>query len=132
MSIKELITVLPTKRLLEVAEYRPDLIDWEYISRIAFKLPEEFINKYADYLDWYYILKNKPLSEEFLEEHIDNLNWDAVSKYQKLSEEFIDKYKDKVDWNNIFKYQTLSKKFIFKYSDKYKNEYIDNKYVYKV
>ena len=54
MSIQNLINILPLKHLPKIANNRSDLLNWSEISR-DFVLPEEFIEKYKDYLDRYYI-----------------------------------------------------------------------------
>src|SRR3712207_7474710 len=52
--------------------------------------------------------KYQKLSEEFIEKHANKVNWFWIGKYQKLSEAFIEKYKDKLDWEHVSKDQKLS------------------------
>lgn len=54
MSVQNLINILPLEHLPKIANNRSDLLNWSEISR-DFVLPEEFIEKYKDYLDRYYI-----------------------------------------------------------------------------
>ena len=92
-------------------------VDWHYIS-IYQKLSEDFIEKHADRISWNFISIYQKLSEDFINEHADKVDWDYISKYQKLSEDFIEEHTDKVNWGNISKYQKLSEDFIEKHADK--------------
>jgi hypothetical protein len=37
------------------------------------------------------------LPEKFMEKHENKINWHYISKYQTLSEKFIEKYENKID-----------------------------------
>lgn len=84
---------------------------WSKISR--FQLPEEFIRKYKDKLDWNNITTNGSLSEDFIEENKCLINWNLVGMGQVLSEKFIERYKYEISWYDIIRYQDLSEKFIW-------------------
>ena len=75
-------------------------------------LSEEFIERNADRVDWYYISVYQKLSESFIERHCEFVHWHSISAYQKLSEEFIDRNADRVCWGRICEYQKLSEEFI--------------------
>ena len=94
-----------------------DKVDWFWVSKYQ-TLSEKFIEKHSDKIDWFWVSKYQTLSEGFIEKYKDKIDWFYISQYQKLSEEFIEKYCDKVDWDYISKYQKLSEKFIEKYSNK--------------
>ena len=53
------------------------------------KLTPEFIEEYADKLDWYNLCEHQVLPEWLLNKYKDRLNWGQVSLYQALSPEFI-------------------------------------------
>ena len=93
-------------------------MNWEQISQQYKYLSEDFIEKYADKIDWNAISIYQKLSEDFIDKHTNKVYWSAISRYQKLSEDFIDKHTDKVDWNCISRYQKLSEDFIDKHTNK--------------
>jgi hypothetical protein len=100
----------------EFIERNKDLVNWEYISRYQ-KLSEEFIERNKDLVDWEYISRYQKLSEEFIERNKDLVDWICISIYQKLSEEFIERNKDLVDRVYISEYQKLSEEFIERNKD---------------
>ena len=73
-----------------------------------------FIEKYADKLNWFYILEKK-LPEKFIEKYcnrFDYNDWSNVSRYQTLSEDFIERHKKEVNWEYISNSQKLSESII--------------------
>ena len=42
------------------------------------------------------------LPEKFIEKHIDQIDWDCVSSYQPLSTDFLFKHADKINWKYYF------------------------------
>jgi len=96
MSIISLINILPNEYKLKVADARPEIFDWNKISAEC-KLPESFIEKHKDRVNWYFIFTTQKLSEQFIVKHKNLVNWTAISKYQKLSESFIEKHDDDVN-----------------------------------
>lgn len=72
MSVKDLIDILPEEYKFKVIDAKPELFDWDRISKEV-KLPESLIEK-----------------------HKDRVNWDNISAFQKLSESFIEKFSDRV------------------------------------
>ena len=88
---------------------------WYDLSRML--LPENFIEKHSDEIDWENISSYQKLSQKFIGKHADNVDWLEICIYQKLSEGFIEKYADKVNWICISIYQKLSENFIRKYKN---------------
>jgi hypothetical protein len=107
----------PTAEFLEeFAQY----VDWNCILSIH-KLNEDIINKHYKIITHkhkYSLYEHQTLSEEFLRDHIDDLEWGAVSQYQKLSEEFIFEFADKIKFGNVSYAQTLSENVIRKFQDR--------------
>ena len=119
--MKSIIEMTLTELEDYVASYEPTAAEWTTISmnpNLSEELFENFIEKYADKVDWKYISVYQKLSETFIEKHTDEVNWGCISECQKLSETFIEKHADKVDWEYISKYQKLSETFIEKHADK--------------
>ena len=87
-----------------------DSKEWHEISR--FSLPEAFIRKFRNNIDWIWISMYQKLSEEFIREFRDRVYWYWISFYQNLSEEFIHEFRDRVHWYWISRYQNLSENFI--------------------
>ena len=75
-----------------------------------------------------FINKDQKLPESFIEKFKDKINWEYISQYQKLSENFIEKFKDKVNWQYISQYQKLSPKFIIKNIDRITKDIFNSKY----
>ena len=98
-------------------EKHTDEINWENISRYQ-KLSKTFIEKHTDEVDWWIVSYCQKLSENFIEKHTDEVDWESVSTYQQLSETFIEKHSDEVDWESVSLYQKLSEKFIEKHIHK--------------
>ena len=117
--------------------------DWNCMS--TYPLPNEFIKKYHERINWEMLLKARPFTEselltfkkfipldvwgtvlpryQHLSEDImyDNkyiFDWVAISQYQKLSPNFMRKMKDYVDWVVVSKYQRLPVNIIEEFSDR--------------
>ena len=96
-------------------------MNWEQISQQYKYLSEDFIEKYADKIDWSAISICQKLSEDFIDKHTNKVYWSAISIYQKLSEDFIDKHTDRVYWDYISKYQAITPEFADKHNIKINN-----------
>ena len=106
-----------------------DNIKKSYWFDISFsQLPENFIKKFKDYIDWTIFLENNKCSEKFLIKYEKYLDWTAVSQWQDLSESFIEKYQKKVNWFEIFQGQELSEEFCKRWKYKY-DEFCENNYI---
>jgi hypothetical protein len=82
------------------------------------KLSEEFIEKFEDKVDWYWISFSQKLSEQFIEKYKDKVNWRLVNKYQELYPEFVAKHIDKITeeifYNPCFGNYPMSVKLLLK------------------
>mgnify|MGYP001444743489 CR=1 FL=1 len=63
MSLRDLANILPKDHLIKVAASKPDLVDWNEISRLEGKLSEEFIERNANRVNWKFISRYQKLSE---------------------------------------------------------------------
>ena len=95
----------------EFMERFANKLNWEFISRWQ-RLSNGFIRKFKYELDWRQMVSTQALSEDLMEEHAQLIDWGNVARYQKLSEEFISKFKDRLFWGDVVNYQKLSEKFI--------------------
>ena len=81
-----------------------------------YTLPEWFIQKYKDNLNWHNVFKYQNLSMEFLEKNMYYINdfngWDTICKHQNLSIDFIRNNKDNIDWPEVILYQFITKELI--------------------
>lgn len=91
-----------------------DFLDWNYLSLYQ-RLSEEMIEKYSDLVNWEYISSCQKMSEEFILKNKSNVSWDSISSNQQLSMKFIEENIDNISFNSIAKYQVLSEEFIEKY-----------------
>ena len=91
------ITQQPTSEFIEqsiIPRFTETYDAWAWISAFP-SLTEDFIDTYADKLDWEKISRCQKLSEKFIEDHIDLVHWDEIVKHQVLSPEFIIAHKNK-------------------------------------
>lgn len=84
---------------------------------LEFPLPEEFIRKYRNRLNWTFISGMKTLTIEFLVEHDDFLKWDLINYKRAFPDWFIQKYKDKLSWEYISYDQSLSLQQVEKFKN---------------
>ena len=69
----------------------PDYIpDWKEVSKK--QLSPEFIDKFADKLNWTKLCIHCKLTEDTIEKHIDKVNWLALEMHQVVSQAFAEKY----------------------------------------
>ena len=85
-----------------VAESILDKDDWQRISRN--KLTLQFIEQWAEYVDWFDIAEVQSLNEDFIERHAERITsyepqnaWYQIFLHQSLSETFKQKYMDRLD-----------------------------------
>ncbi len=97
------------------SEKYSDSDTWYELSCLP--LPEDFIWKYRNKVNWYGVSRYSELSENFIKKCQDYVDWTCISRYQKLSEKFISKFRDKVNWTEITMSQYLSEKFIGKFKN---------------
>jgi hypothetical protein len=106
-----------SENLIEKYEHLYNDDCWRIIS-IKQILSEQFIEKYANKLNLFYILVNQKLSEDFLSKHIHKFNWKFMFTFKNFSEKFIIKNIDIIDLEWVSLCQKLSEDFISKYSKK--------------
>lgn len=94
-----------------------NLWTWKRLS--YYSLPESFMLKYADKLDWARVIKNHKLSGDFLEKlyetYIATLRedlqydlFDIIVKSQCLTEEFLQCHVNDVNWEYVREYQNIA------------------------
>lgn len=94
--------------------------DYFYLLSEHQKLPESFMEKYKEKIDWKIISRKQKLSESFIEKYKDKLDWESISFYQSLSESFIEKHQDKINLNSILWYsEKISRSFFEKCIEKF-------------
>lgn len=87
-----------------------------------YKIKEEYLEKYKDFLDWEQVIKHQILSNKFIEKYKNNWSWCDICSNQNLSEQFIKKYFKNLDefcWAEISsrKGNHLSEKFMREFID---------------
>jgi hypothetical protein len=107
---------------------RGHAINWRNIE-LYYKLSEDFIEKFHNYLYMDSISHIQELSEKLIIKFINILDFNYIYVYQKLSEKFliemVTKYPcNKIHWGYICRNQKLSKEFIVEFIDKIEFEYI--------
>ncbi len=82
--------------------------DTEYGSISIYKrLPPEFIDEFADKLDWYNLCEHQVLPEWLLNKHKIKLNWGQISMYQNLSQTFIEENRNMLNMIKLSKNKTI-------------------------
>lgn len=106
--------ISPLKRLQdsnydtnEAIKIATEMWAWKQLSRSMF-LPENILDKYAEYIDWDHVSKYYDLSLDFIERHVDKVNWDFVFAH---------------DGSYKFLNKNITQEFLNKHTDKYKEEY---------
>jgi hypothetical protein len=74
------------------------------------RLTPEFIDEYADKLDWFNLCEHQVLPEWLLNKHKDKLNWGQVSMYQNLSQTFIDENRNMLNMIKLSQNKAMSSK----------------------
>jgi hypothetical protein len=103
---------------LDFIEEFADYLDWSLISDIP--MPEDFIERHRGHVNWAVISEKQELSESFIIRYSFLIHWDKLSFSRKtrLSESFIKKYQFRLDWSGISETQKLSENFIIEFRDK--------------
>lgn len=109
---------VPTEKFIE--EFK-DVVPWSYVPGRV-KMSENFIRRHRLEMEKYYafwtnICEHQDLSEEFIEEFAEKVDWKAVSYKQKLSKEMMHKYADKLEWRYIISNQNIDQKFVEEHID---------------
>jgi hypothetical protein len=66
---------------------------------------EDFVKK----INWYSISRtSQELSEEFIEEYADKLDWKCIAYFQKLTPEIIKKFSNRILWKDLCKNSYLT------------------------
>lgn len=95
-------------------------------------MEQELLYRYANEMDWPYILNNRHLSGQLIDrlieyliaisQHYNGFNkefWQTLSFYQpNLTEQFIDKYEQFLDWGLMSSNQNFNEHMLLKYIDK--------------
>ena len=107
------------KQKLEWEKYYDPDFDWNnYCLYVNGDLTEDFIEEFADKVDWHYICSCQDLSESLMRKYSDKLDWITVSRWQTLSEQFIEDFSQEINWHDISYGCAFSETFIEKYLNK--------------
>ena len=93
-----------------------ETINWCEISSQEYELDDNFIDEFANKLDWYFLCKYQTLTENIIDKYIHKIDWRIFSIYQKLTENIIEKYKDKLSWYWVINENNFDKEFLLKYN----------------
>ena len=82
-------------------EFIEDYVEKVPLMNIKSKLSNEFIDKYADKLNWYGMIMYQEVSEEILAKYHKQVDWEYASKYANLSEKFIREHEDDIYFSDL-------------------------------
>lgn len=66
-------------------------------ATVNMKLSEDFLRKYVDKLDWFFVSKCQDLSESLLREFRHKIVWEAIDNTHSFSLEFIREFAKELD-----------------------------------
>ena len=78
-------------------------------------LTTEFIDEFADYIQWNAVLFHQQVSEDIIFKYGNEMDWSVISEHQFLSEEFMNENEEDLDWNLLCYKQEMSTDFIRKH-----------------
>ena len=84
-------------------------------------LDEQFIRKYADYLNWRIISSTQDFSNEMVQDFYDRIDWYYFFQHswKKINEDWIREFADIIDWTQVCKADyKFSKQFLREFKDK--------------
>lgn len=111
------------KKILEQFNTDPLIRNDEVINQICSyfrNIPQAFMEKWADKLDWKKLCQTQHLKNKFMDRMCDYVDFKIISCTQRLTEWFIEKWKKELDWFLVSRCQEMSKDFIIEHL-----EYID-------
>lgn len=82
-------------------EFIEDYVEKVPLMNIKSKLSNEFIDKYADKLNWYGMIRYQEVSEEILDKYHERVDWEYASKYANLSEKFIREHEESIYFSEL-------------------------------
>ena len=83
----------PEEQIFEMFRKEDSTLDLERIIETVL-VPDWFLDKFKDKLDWNKVCQFQHLSEETIVRFFSYINWDVVKKYQYLSDSFIANYEN--------------------------------------
>jgi hypothetical protein len=97
------------------------LIDWKKVSKTK-ELDEEFLRKYAAFVDFHELCQNKKitLSLSFIRDYEDKIDFELINHHQKLADDVVDHYFDKFSLIWLISRNNLSEANARKYFNKLK------------
>lgn len=82
------------------------------------KLTEDFMRKYASFLDWYALSQTQEMSEEFIEEMKERVQWKSILDRNLISEKWLRTHADEIRWSALSSSRmTLSIDFLREFKD---------------
>ena len=77
--------------------------DWDYISKTYIMMNQEFVQKFKDKVNWFYISKNKRYTIRFLKKFAKYLNWEMITREQVADwkDYKIQLFAKYLDWDEI-------------------------------
>lgn len=89
-------------------------LNWELLSK-NYEFSVELLRIFFHRVNWAHILERQRFHESFLREMAVSFNedcWAKISRFQRLSESFIHDFANDLDWDYILCYQNISNSFI--------------------
>lgn len=105
--------------LLCVPKNLPEFLTW--IGILDVDLPNEFIDRYQDDLDWIEItgcIIFAPISRSFIDKHFAKLDWICLCESRKTDEDTMRTYADYLDWKTISYRKSLPEAFMRDYANR--------------
>lgn len=79
------------------------MTSWKKVSKQYNNLPQDFMIKYREYIDWEVASITQTLTEETIEVLQEYFEWSNIGGFQKVSLDFVWKHRDKItNWYSVF------------------------------
>jgi hypothetical protein len=107
------------KTIVTAIESKPQIVrlfNWSEISRTP-GLPEWFIEKYSDRLNWPSLCRFQALSLDFINRHEAQIDYTSLVENVTIDDEVRSAKVDKMDWEKFQIHQPMSPAFLQKYQD---------------
>ena len=117
-----------TENQISSIRENPRQYNWCIMS-LSYKLSENFMREFSDYIKWAYICIYQKLSEDFIRDYHTKVLWYFIGSNQNLSEEFILEFKeyiflDSLELNKKIDIKYPSYKFMYHFRPFYNDKYI--------
>ena len=104
--------------MITLENYKSFFDNAKNISDVIYKahsFDDDFIDYFADDLDWYNLSTYEPLSYFIIKKHQDKICWLELIRFSNLSNDLMIEFDKHMNWDMVIRYQTPSYDLISKH-----------------